>query len=622
MSGWRKRVALVLVLLAATAGLIFWQASRTLRQAATEVRAEQQIPFQLIPLSRPVPTGYEVFSAPAVFRDAAWYGGRLYLAGSAGLSVYDSQGKLETRYRSGFELPPGRVVAVASGVAAQAGQPELFVATAGEGLLIFDGKAFRQVRATDPTLRTLTAVLALPGGSILLGTEKKGVLVYDGRSFSALHPLLAGAHITALAGGEGDVWIGTLAGGVWHWHAGQLDHFAEEDGLPDRQVLSLAVTGDAAYAGTPVGVAEFRGGRFLRRLGDGLFAQALLARGDTLTVGTLEEGVWEIPVKARPGRPPRSSDISNVQRLLELEGALYVLAGDGLYRQGRRVVEPEAGTLTDLNVAALAVDHDNRVWVGYFDRGLDILEGGRRAVHVEDDHVFCVNRVVPDPERGVTAVATANGLVIFDAAGRPRQVLGRTEGLIADHVTDVALRPGGWTVATPAGLTILDGGGARSLYAFHGLVNNHVYALGPGRSRLLVGTLGGLSMLEGEEVRAGYTTSNSALKHNWIAALVQAGDEWFVGTYGAGVQRMDSLGRLQSFADLREPFEVNPNAMAADPRHVYAGTLGRGLYVYDRAAGRWTAITAGLPSLNVTAVAAANGYVYAGTDNGLVRFPQ
>jgi ligand-binding sensor domain-containing protein len=184
------------------------------------------------------------------------------------------------------------------------------------------------------------------------------------------------------------------------------------------------------------------------------------------------------------------------------------------------------------------------------------------------------------------------------------------------------VRPGGWTVATPAGLTLLDAGGTRSLYAFHGLVNNHVYALGPGSGRLLVGTLGGLSVLEGEVVRAGYTTSNSSLRQNWISALAPVDEEWFVGTYGAGVQRLDSAGRLSSFSDLREGFEVNPNAMAVDARQVYAGSLGRGLYVYDRASGRWTASAAGLPSLNVTAVTVANGWVYAGTDNGLVRFPQ
>jgi len=53
---------------------------------------------------------------------------------------------------------------------------------------------------------------------------------------------------------------------------------------------------------------------------------------------------------------------------------------------------------------------------------------------------------------------------------------------------------------------------------------------------------------------------------------------------------------------------------------VYAGSLSGGLYIFDRARGRWRNVRDGLPSLNVTALAAHNGYIYAGTDNGLVRF--
>jgi ligand-binding sensor domain-containing protein len=43
------------------------------------------------------------------------------------------------------------------------------------------------------------------------------------------------------------------------------------------------------------------------------------------------------------------------------------------------------------------------------------------------------------------------------------------------------------------------------------------------------------------------------------------------------------------------------------------------LWVFSKGTGRWTNVTVGLPSLNVTAVATGNGYVYAGTNNGLVR---
>jgi hypothetical protein len=62
-------------------------------------------------------------------------------------------------------------------------------------------------------------------------------------------------------------------------------------------------------------------------------------------------------------------------------------------------------------------------------------------------------------------VATANGLVRFDAAGNQAQVLTRADGLIADHVTDVAAYQDGLALATPAGLTFLYSTGARSMFA-------------------------------------------------------------------------------------------------------------------------------------------------------------
>jgi ligand-binding sensor domain-containing protein len=67
---------------------------------------------------------------------------------------------------------------------------------------------------------------------------------------------------------------------------------------------------------------------------------------------------------------------------------------------------------------------------------------------------------------------------------------------------------------------------------------------------------------------------------------------------------------------------VNPTAMAADGRMVLAGTLGQGLLVSDATGTRWRTITAGLPSLNVTALAIRNGVVYVGTENGLVKIAE
>ena len=610
-------------------GFLLWETWRAVSQARETTAATAGIRATIVPLDRSLPVDVDTIASPSGFRDGARFHDHLFVAGPHGLTEYDADGTALRRFRTGLELPASPPVGLAVGVLAGASEPQLLIATASEGLLTFDGRRLIQVRADRPELRKLTALLALDSGRVLLGSDSLGVMAFDGRRLVPGHPELAAVGVTTLAGTDGDVWIGTRDNGVWHWRAGGVDRFDERHGLPDRRVLSLTVDGQRAFVGTALGVAEFVAGRYTRTLGPGLFASAIAVREQALLVGTLDGALAEIPLgirSSRGARPILHDAPAPVQRFISADGALYALSADGLYAIDdrthalRRVVGAEGGRLTDGNISALALDASGRLWVGYFDRGLDILGAeGERTVHVENDRVFCVNRIVHDPAGGATAVATANGLVMFDASGRPKQVLGRAEGLVADHVTDLVMNAAGMTVATPAGLTFIDGEGSRSLYAFHGLVNNHVYALGAAGSEVLAGTLGGVSVLDGGTIHASYTTANSALTHNWITAVVRVDDEWFVGTYGGGIFRLDTGGRWQRFNDLSGPIEINPNAMVVTATHVFAGTLSKGLLTFDRQSRRWTATATGLPSMNVTALAADRDRLYVGTDNGLVR---
>jgi ligand-binding sensor domain-containing protein len=553
---WPLAIASALVIGLAFAGFTIWKASRALHRASEEVAAEENLKFTVSRLDHALPSGVEWINSPQVFNNAAFFDGRLYICGPLGLMVYSPEGKLMARYRAGLELPAAPLVSMSVGRAADAVEPELYVAAGGGGVLAFSEKSSRQILPEAHSLRQLTSVLPLATGRVLLGTQKSGVLVYDGKRLTEFHPQLAKFHVTALAGDDSSVWVGTLNDGVIHWHAGQSDRFTEADGLPDPRVLSLAVAGDRAFVGTPVGVAEFRDGKFTCVLASGFFANSLLVDGDTLVVGTLDEGIVEVPLAGGSKSAPRSSgqEISGrVMRLLSSDGNLFALTENGFSSFNSRggtwqpIIRREDSLLADRNVSALDFDSAGRLWIGYFDHGLDVLGAtGERAIHIEDEHVFCVNRIVHDTQHGSTHVATANGLVEFDAALHERQVMGRREGLIADHVTDVALTPGGMTLATPAGITFLTPDGARSIYAFHGLVNNHVYTLGAEGRRLLVGTLGGLSLLDQGQVRMNYTTANSGLKANWITALAPVGDEWFVGSYGGGIFRLDATGRFEN----------------------------------------------------------------------------
>lgn len=632
----RKQVIVAAVVVTAVAGFFtgraIWQAAHAIHSSEAEIAGETQLRFANTVLDGALPAGFESISAPGSFNDAAVFGDHIYLGGSGGVFEYDQDGTLVHRYRAGLELPPAPIVQIASGVVSGANALELWIATAGEGALEFDGRSFRHIRPDQVPYRKLTAILPLSTGRILFGTARNGVVAYDGKQLTPFHVSLAGVAVTRLAGDESSLWIGTADQGVLWLHAGQLDRFAGAEGLPDKHVLALIADGSTTYAGTAMGVAEIRDGKLQRVLAPGYTVQTLERRGNTLLSGTLDEGLISVPLEARvqPASTSSSCPDCNVRRLLTAASAQFALTDSDLFQTSGHagewvpVLHRDEAVLTDRNISALAADSAGRLWIGYFDRGLDLLDPAvNRATHIENQHVFCVNRIVFDRERSRTAVATANGLVMFDNAGNQRQVMGRREGLIANHVTDVVVRPDGTLVAaTPAGVSFIEPGGVSSIYAFQGLVNNHAYALGQFGSRMLVGTLGGLSILESGTVAANFTTSNSSLKHNWITAVSHVDNGWFIGTYGAGVERFDGTGRWDTFADLPRNFEVNPNAMLVTDRGVYAGTLDRGLAVYSRSSGRWHWITHGLPSANVTALAANGGFIYIGTENGLVRVPE
>jgi ligand-binding sensor domain-containing protein len=634
-------VAAATAVCAAVAGVVVWRAGRALRVAEGQVTAEGKIPVEVRAIGAQPNPGFVSLSAPAVFQSAAWFDGSFYMAGPAGLFAWSPKGALEHVFRPGQDFPATELGEMAVGTLADSRRPELLIATNSEGVLAFDGAGFRQILPAGADARRITALLPLPSGRLLLGTARLGLLVYDGRTLREFHSTTSHVYVTALAGSEADLWIGTIDKGLLHWRGGETEWIGTAQGLADARIECLVMDGNRVFAGTPVGVAELEGDRVARVLARGRFAHALAVDGDALLVGQIGEGVARVPLSetaaGAPLRRPISAPLSDtahqpggetIEQFLESGGKQYAVAANGmLQRQAgggwQQVLSGTAPLLTARHISALMAASEGTLWVGYFDRGLDILPAtGGPARHVEDEHVFCVNRILADPQQGAVAVATANGLAMFDNDGRERQVLERKDGLIADDVMDVALYGGGLAAATPAGITFFDAGGASSVYAFEGLVNNHVYALGADRGQLLAGTLGGLSLLEGEAVRRNFTSANSGLRHNWITSLVRADQGWLIGTYGEGVMRMSGDGTITATEATRDGVIVNPTALLADGDLVLAGTLSDGLLVGDASGMRWKTVTAGLPSLDVTALAADHGVIYVGTESGLVKIPE
>jgi ligand-binding sensor domain-containing protein len=600
--------------------------------------------------------GFSLLPAKVEAREGIFFRDRFFIISNQGLVELDSEQQEVRRYSCLDGLPSNRLRALAK-------TPEaLWIGIAPQGILRFDGSRFEYFFAEHASDFEVTALLALPSGELLVGTQQRGLLKFQGDRAVEFTPEIPARFITCLQGDDRRLVVGTIADGLYVFRAGILSHFQRNEGelgfLLDNQITALATGPTAVYVGTPLGITEISDGKVARHLGQGYAIQAL-ALGPRLLAGTnqgllsISLGGRSMPSQWRPTSGTNNGDesptrsqrmppayLDNVHQIITIEGGWRMLTADGMYEarsahgdRWRKVGsfapqllslsgqgDREDRWLSDNNISALALDQQGSLWVGYFDRGLDVFSGqGERLLHQEDDRIFCINHIQPLPG-GQMAVSTANGLGFYDGETL-RSIVTEKEGLIHKSVAMVhAIDASRMVAATAEGVTIFENTRpSQNLFVLHGLANNHVYCAASLGSKTYLGTLGGISVLENLQFVYSWNTANSALAANWINAMAGFEGQLFVGTYGGGVQAMDSHGQWTDYTTTIGKFEVNPNAMAVDGRRLYVGTLDRGFFTYDASQDRWSQVQEGLPSQNVTAFAFDGASLLVGTDQGVVK---
>ncbi len=362
-------------------GKAFWRAEHALTSSAKQVSSASEFAFAVEQLGGHRDGHFHRVLRSGEFRSVLPFSGSLFVCGRSSLTRYGPDGSPQRTWYVGDELPPFPLttLAVRHGI----GTPELWVGTDGGGVLIYDGQQLHRILPAETGQRKISAILPLSNGHVLLGTQKNGLYTTDGKHLELLHPRFAHTEVTALSGDEDEVWVGTRREGVWMCHSGEAAQFKAE--LPDAQVLSLYSEGGETWAGTPLGVAEFANGRFRRPLAEGVFAQSLLARAGSLFIGTLDEGVVTLPLTAHTvhanflGGAARSIlSGENIAHLAEAGNDVLAVSPAAVLRlpAATPVISPSEAMLSDGHISALQVDSRGRLWVGYFDRGLDLFEQG------------------------------------------------------------------------------------------------------------------------------------------------------------------------------------------------------------------------------------------------------
>jgi len=621
-------IALALGVALVAAGTLVWRFQSRLELARQEAEPFWfEAPWVASPAWRDLP-GANLWLPPGPVRTAALYQGWCVYAGEMGAVVVDGQHPAAARRLTALDgLPVNRVTALAEL------DGRLYFGLGGGGLARWDGRRMERLAWPAVADEWVTTLVPLSPGRLLAATRNGRLLeIQSGRLRAVPTPGLPNDGIAAALPGTRGLVIGTLRSGLYRLEDGRCRRLADS-GPPFRQVAALVRLGDGALlAGTDNGLAVLTpAGDFREMLFPGRPVEALGVAAGLIACACTEDALYLIPVADwQSGRRlfKALSPPGRIRGLLERAGEAEFLTDRGVFRLERdgagqpRLFQPvplPAARLPQPSVMSLAPGPEGPGWVGYFEGGGERRNAeGTLLETLQNPSLGCVNHLAR--QSGVLWIGTAQGL--WRAAGPAPAPAGTPESPLRDGYINQVLAPAAgdtvW-VAHGQGLSRLRGGQEQLFFALHGLPSNKVYCLAERGSRLFAGTLGGLAVLEGERVQSVYQADNSPLRVNWVSALVDCPPGLVVGTYGGGIQLLDSAGRWQEFQGVGRRLNVNPNALLVQPGTVLAGTLEAGLWRLDPAALRGRVWPLPLPSRSVQAVLAAAGWLYVATDNGVLQ---
>lgn len=581
-------------------------------------------------LDGPPASGVVCATALGDAHDGAALGARSYTATSGGLLV-SSPGRPARRAYTHLDGLAGVELTAVAPLG-----DRLVVGDAEGGLSLVDGE--RAVAVRIHLARTgAVADLAAAAQVVYALYTGVGVIAFDGRravdAARGDKPIEeALRHATALCVGDAGLAVGTSDGALYLERDAALQKL--DAGLPAAPIVSLGCDGETLLVGTPFGLHRVVAGR-ARELASDLFVTAILPTPGALYVATFDDGVRVLDPETGRERAHHLAG-QRLHRLRLVDGKVWAFGPGGPFVYSAGAFSPLPAPPPGLSgpyVTALARDGGGALWVGTFENGIDVLgadlapsrhlpslgQGSaaparRAAVDARDDQI---NALAYRPETREIIAATVHGVDLYGAGPSRRLPLG--DATPPDAIAAVAFTPTGLALAGNRGLTFADGGRVRTLYAFHGLANNHVYAVAAVGDRVYAGTLGGLSIVEDGKVTRNLGAGPTGLRAAWVTALAPTAEGLYIGTYGGGVQLLRADGTVENVSAAAGPFHVNEGALATFGNTLYVGTLEAGLLAWDRTAHTWRRLERLLPSTNVTALLPDGDALLIGTTAGLVR---
>ncbi|HEX4169888.1 MAG TPA: two-component regulator propeller domain-containing protein [Bryobacteraceae bacterium] len=459
------------------------------------------------------------------------------------------------------------------------------------GLARFDGLRFTVFdKSNTLELRSnkVDALLEDHLGNIWIGTMGGGLTRFaqgEFHTFTTRDGLSSDSILALLEDPSGDIWIGTDGKGLDQFHAGTFHTYTTADGLADNEVFALAHARDGAlWIGTHGGLSRlWHKTLHSYHTADGLpndYVRSLLAIGQMLWIGTSGGGLVRLEREEFHIFDTHHGLPSNVINTLrgDANGDLWIgTNGGGLSRFSHGVFS----TFSTKN--GLPVDD---VWSIYQDRGRNLwigTGGGGLA------RLFVPPFTVYDKASGLT-----NDMVL---------------PVFQDHTGDI------WIGTNGGGVNRLHHGQFSSLTTKNGLAGNLVFTISEDLDGAIwIGTRKGLNRLKNGKIST-FTQKDGLPADAVIATLVGSDGTLWIGSR-AGL----SMWRDHRFTTFNTAKGLAGNVVRViyeDREHrIWVGTSG-GLSLFEN--GRFTTFNskAGLSNNVVLSIfEGSDGAFWIGTDGG------
>ncbi len=543
------------------------------------------------------------------------------------------------RFPDGSLLRSGTVMQIAPAPGAR-----LAFATAGQGLILYDGTRFEVHGSGNSALPDdFVTATVLFDGSLWIGTAT-GLAALDtsGAIYipKALPDQLSEGTISCLLGAPDSslLWVGTQGAGLWRFDGDSWMQFSSTDtaAIPgDINALAPADNGTVWAATAGEGIWRITGAeleRFAQPLGPGSeeVYTVLTDRDALVWIGTVGAGAGFWDGFGWQNAPLPVEDGAGVICIAELQGGdLFFGTTEGAWFYSRsgnswdKLPLPEE--LAGSPVVA-AAEYMDRLWLapsgsGIYFHDRNMVTRFNQSSGLPSESVYQINQ----SDDGRMWFSTFAGVGIYD--GRRWSSITRRDGLPDNLVTSTLFGPGDTTFATHKGAGILSGGGWTILDRNSGLLSNTINHLAlAANGGIWLSTEGGGITLALQDSLLTYTTEDGLPANQVQAALPAKGDTVWVATKQglaliAGGEVSDPRAADQTGGPL--PSAAHFTALLLDNLGtLWAASAGDGVWKRDTA-GNWEKFGAenGLGSNEVYTLAAqSDGRLLAGTLAGLSIF--